>query len=80
MITGRRDGQGVWDGHGHTAVFNTETQQGPAARHGDSAQCRAAAWLEGRWGEWLRLCVPEPLCCLPGPITALAISHEKKGK
>ena len=25
---GGRDGQGVWDGHGHTAVFNMENQQG----------------------------------------------------
>ena len=24
-----RDSQGVWDGHGHTAVFNMENQQGP---------------------------------------------------
>ena len=35
MITGRRDGQGVWDGHGHTAVFNMENQQGPAGQHRD---------------------------------------------
>ena len=31
---GGRDSQGVWDGHGHTAVFNMENQQGPAV------QCR----------------------------------------
>ena len=30
---GGRDGQGVWDGHGHTAVFNMENQQGPAVQH-----------------------------------------------
>ena len=24
---------GVWDGHGHTAVFNMENQQGPAVQH-----------------------------------------------
>ena len=24
---------GVWDGHGHTAVFNKENQQGPAGQH-----------------------------------------------
>ena len=28
-----RDSQGVWDGHGHTAVFNMENQQGPAIQH-----------------------------------------------
>ena len=26
---GGRDSQGVWDGHGHTAVFNMENQPGP---------------------------------------------------
>jgi len=29
---GGRDTQGVWDGHGHTAVFNMENQQGPAVQ------------------------------------------------
>ena len=28
-----RDSQGVWDGRGHTAVFNIENQQGPAGQH-----------------------------------------------
>ena len=32
---GGRDSQGVWDGHGHTAVFNMENQQGPAVQHGE---------------------------------------------
>ena len=30
---GGRDSQGVWDGHGHTAVFDMENQQGPAGQH-----------------------------------------------
>ena len=30
---GGRDSQGVWDGHGHTAVFHMENQQGPAVQH-----------------------------------------------
>ena len=30
---GGRDSQGVWDGHGHTGVFNMENQQGPAGQH-----------------------------------------------
>ena len=30
---GGRDSQGVWDGHGHMAVFNMENQQGPAVQH-----------------------------------------------
>ena len=29
---GGRDSQGVWDGHGHMAVFNKENQQGPAGQ------------------------------------------------
>ena len=29
---GGRDSQGVWDGHGHTAVFHMENQQGPACQ------------------------------------------------
>ena len=37
MVAGEKDGgrdsQGVWDGHGHTAVFNMENQQGPAGQH-----------------------------------------------
>ena len=32
---GGRDSQGVWDGHGHAAVFNMENQPGPAAQHGE---------------------------------------------
>ena len=28
-----RDSQRVWDGHGHTAVFNMENRQGPAGQH-----------------------------------------------
>ena len=27
-----RESQGVWDGHGHTAGFNMENQQGPAVQ------------------------------------------------
>ena len=30
---GGRDSQGAWDGHAHTAAFNTENQQGPAGQH-----------------------------------------------
>ena len=43
-MDGGRDSQGVWDGHGHTAVFNMENQQGPA---GNSAPCHVAAWTGG---------------------------------
>ena len=30
---GGRDSQGVWDAHGHTAVFNMEKHQEPAGQH-----------------------------------------------
>ena len=37
MVTGGRiKGRGgcrVWDGYGHTAVFNMENQQGPVGQH-----------------------------------------------
>ena len=49
---GGRDSQGVCDGHGHTAVFNMEDQQGPAGT-GKSAQCHVAAWKFG--GEWIHV-------------------------
>ena len=54
---GGRDSQGVCDGHGHTAVFNMENQQGPAGT-GKSAQCHVAAWMGGKFGgEWIHECV-----------------------
>ena len=31
---GRRDSQGIWDGHGHIAIFETDNQQGPTVSHG----------------------------------------------
>ena len=53
---GGRDSRGVWDGHGHTAVFNMENQQGPAGQHRNSAQCHVAAWMGGEFGgEWIHV-------------------------
>ena len=47
-----RDSQGVWDGHGHTAVFNMESQQGPAVQHRDlcSILCNNLMVPRGRDG------------------------------
>ena len=43
-----RDSQGMWDGHGHTAVFNMENQQGPAGQHRNSAQYSVITlWFPG---------------------------------
>ena len=72
-----RDSQGVWDGHGHTAVFNMENQQGPAAQHGELCSISHGS-LDGR-GVWGRMdtcvCVAESLCCLPEIITTVLIGY-----
>ena len=48
---GGRDSQGVWDGHGHTAVFNMENQQGPAGQHrGLCSMSRGSLDGRGVWG------------------------------
>ena len=48
---GGRDSQGVGDGHGHTAVFNMENQQGPAGQHRELCSMSCGS-LDGRgvWG------------------------------
>ena len=77
---GGRDSQGVWDGHGHTAVFNMENQQGPAAQPGELCSMSGGS-RDGRGaGGRSDTCVyiTESPCCLPETITALLISHEKK--
>ena len=50
---GGRDSQGVWDGHGHTAVFNMENQQGPAGQHRElcSILCNNLMVTRGKDGE-----------------------------
>ena len=53
---GGRDSQAAWDGHGHTAVFNMENQQGPAGQHREL--CHVAAWMGGEFGgEWIHVYV-----------------------
>ena len=51
--TGGRDSQGVWDGHGHTAVFNMENQQGLAGQHRElcSILCNDPMVTRGKDGE-----------------------------
>ena len=72
-----RDSQGVWDGQGHTAVFNMENQQGPAGQHRELCSMSCGS-LEAR-GVWGRRdtceCMPESLCCSPETITTLLISY-----
>ena len=68
---GGRDSQEVWDGHGHTAVFNMENPQGPAVQHGDlcSMSCGSLD-RRGVWGRMdTRIRTVESLCCPPEIIT-----------
>ena len=50
---GGRDSEGVWDGHGHRAVFNMENQQGPAGQHRElcSILCNNLMVTKGKDGE-----------------------------
>ena len=43
----------MWDGHGHTAVFNMENQQGPAGQHRGlcSILCNNLMVTRGKMGE-----------------------------
>ena len=78
---GGRDSQGVWDEHGHTAVFNREKQRGPAGQHRELCSVSRGS-LDGR-GVWGRMdtcaCMAEPLCCPPETITSLLIGYSPIG-
>ena len=56
-MDGGRESQGVWDGHGHTAVFKMDDQQGPDSEHRGSTWCYVAAWMGGGSGESGHVCV-----------------------
>ena len=76
-MDGGRDSQGVWDGHGHTAVFNMESQQGPAGQH--RGLCSVSCGSLDGTGVWGRRdpcpCMAESLCCLPEIITTFLIGY-----
>ena len=57
----RRDSQGLWDGHVHTAIFKTEPTRNYCIAH-NSAQCYVATWMGGEFGgEWIHVYVwPSP--------------------
>ena len=74
---GERDSQGVWDGHGHTAVFNMENQQGPAGQHMELCSVSGGS-LDGRgvWGSMdTCVCLAESLCCSPKTIIIYLIGY-----
>ena len=58
MVTRRggwgRDSQGVWDGYGHTAVFNMENQQGPAVQPRELCSMLCNNLMVTRGGGWGR--------------------------
>ena len=41
---GERDRQGVWDGHGHTAIIKIDNQQGPTVK---KRKCKTSAKEHG---------------------------------
>ena len=72
---GGRDSLGVWDWHVRTAIFKTDTQQGPAVEHREHCSMLCGS-LDGR-GVWGRvdtcICTAQSLCCVPETITTLLI-------
>ena len=70
----------MWDGHGHTAVFNTENQQGPAGQHRNSAQCHVAAWMGGELAGGMDAHIRKAgsLCCSPEIIITLLTGYAPK--
>ena len=73
---GGRDSQGVWDGHGHTAVFNLKTQ-GPAVLHRELCSMSCGS-LGGRdvWGGMdTCTCTAKCLHCPPETNTTVLISY-----
>ena len=76
-VDGGRDSQGVWDGRGHTAVFNMENQQGPVGQHREL--CSVSRGSRGGRGVFGRMatCIwmAESLCCPLETMTRLLISY-----
>ena len=73
----RRDSQGVWDGHVHTAILKMDDQEGPAVQHRElcSMLCDSldGRGVQGRMGTCI--CMSESLCCPPETITTLLIGY-----
>ena len=81
---GGRDSQGVWDGCGHTAVFNMENQQGPTGQPRElCSTSRGSRDGRGVWGR-MDTCtyMAECLHCPPETKTTLLTGcrsmHNKK--
>ena len=74
---GVRDGQGIWDGHVHTAIFKMDNLQGLTIQHRELCLMLCGS-LDGG-GVWGRMdtciCMTESLCCPPETITTLLIGY-----
>ena len=46
----RRYHWGVWNGHGHTAMFKMHSQQGPPVQHMELCSMFVATWMGGKFG------------------------------
>ena len=55
-MRGKRDSQGVWDGHVHTAIFKMDDHKDLLYSTWNSAQSYVAAQMEGEFGEeWMHV-------------------------
>ena len=68
-----RDSQGVWDGHGHAAVFNVENQQGPRTAQRTLFNVTWHPGWEGRLDPCTHMA--ESLCFPLKTITTLLIGY-----
>ena len=71
-------GQGVWEGHVHTAIFKMDNQQGPTVQHMELCSVLRAS-LDGCVCGWGKMdpcaCMAESLCCSPDITTASLIGY-----
>ena len=74
---GGRDTWGVWDGHGHIAMFKTDSREGPTMEHEETCSMLCGK-LDGRrvWGR-MDTCIrtAEFLRCSLETVTTLLIYY-----
>ena len=49
LMVANRKGEGVWDGHVHTALFKTDNQQEPTAQHREVCSMLCGSLNGGEW-------------------------------
>ena len=77
---GGRDTWGVWDGHGHIAMFKMDSREGPTMEHEETCSMLCGR-LDGRrvWGRMdTCICTAEFLRCSPETVRTLLIDHTPK--